>query len=425
MTYRDAIRFLSGIQVFGQQLGLDAMRDLLRRLGNPEQHFRFLHIAGTNGKGSVAAMAQSVLTAAGRRTGLYTSPHLVSFCERIQIDGQRIPEADVARLLEQIQPHLAATQPRPPTLFEIVTAIALLYYREQRADIIVWETGLGGRLDATNVVTPLATVITNIAFDHQQYLGDTLAAIAAEKAGIIKPGIPVVTAAAAPDALAVIRAAAAENGCRLTVVGQDVRLTRVNAHQVRLTGTRRDYGILSVPLLGAHQATNCATAVAAIEATRLDIAVDAVRRGIITARWPGRFQVVRETPLTILDGAHNPDGAEALAAVLREQYPDRRLTFILGVLRDKDYPAVCRILAPLAARVLCVPVANDRTASADEIARACAPVAAESCRDIADALEKSSRDEVVIITGSLFLVGEAMASLGVAESVPAQERKLQ
>ena len=402
MTYSDAIGFLSRIQVFGQQLGLETMRSLLRQMGDPQQSLRFLHIAGTNGKGSVAAMSQAVLTAAGYRTGLYTSPHLVSFCERIQIDGQLIPETDVARLVEQLQPLLERAQPRYPTLFEVVTAIALQYFREQRVDVVVWETGLGGRLDATNVVTPLVSVITNIAFDHQQYLGDTLAKIAAEKAGIIKPGVPVVTAAEG-EALDVIRRVCAEQNAPLTVV---------------TAGENR------TPLVGRHQAINCAVAEAALRASSLKITDEQMRTGFLRTRWPGRFEIVRCKPLTILDGAHNPHGAEALAATLREQFGGRKLTLILGVLRDKDYPTVCRILAPLAARILCVPVASERTAPAEEIAVACRPVVAEVCRNVAEAYAKSGDADVVVITGSLFLVGEAMASLQ-RSTVSEQERKLQ
>lgn len=400
MTYRDAIGFLSGIQVFGQQLGLETMEALLGRLGNPHRSRQFIHIAGTNGKGSVAAMCQSVLTAAGYRTGLYTSPHLVTFCERIQIDGQLISETDVARLVNDIRPHLAAT-PRQPTLFEIVTAVALLYFREQRADVVVWEVGLGGRLDATNVVTPLASVITNIGFEHMQYLGDTLAKIAAEKAGIIKPGIPVVTAAGG-EALDVIRRVAAERNAPLTVV----------------TG-----GVNRTPLIGPHQAINCAVAEAALRASGLAITGEQMWSGLSRTRWPGRFDIVSRNPLIVLDGAHNPHGAAALAAAVSAQFPGRKLTLILGILRDKDYPTVCRTLAPLATRILCVPVANNRTATAEEIAHACQPSPAEPCRDIADALAKASGEDI-LIAGSLYLVGEALALLQHSPTTE-QDRRLQ
>lgn len=401
MTYSDAISFLSSIRVFGQQLGLETMRALLRQMGNPHESLRFLHIAGTNGKGSVAAMSQSVLTAAGYRTGLYTSPHLVSFCERIQMDGQLIPETEVARLVQTIQPLFSST-PRHPTLFEIVTAMALQYFREQQADVVVWEVGLGGRLDATNVVTPLVSVITNIGFDHTQYLGHSLAEIAAEKAGIIKPGVPVVTAAEG-EALEVIRQVCAERGAPLTVVRGGVNRT---------------------PLLGPHQAINCAVAEAALRASGLKITEEQMQRGLAQTHWPGRFEIVRQKPLTILDGAHNPHGAAALAATLREQCGNRKVTLILGVLRDKDYPAVCRILASLAARIFCVPVPNERTAAPEEIARACLPFEARVCRTLDEAFQNASDADVMVITGSLFLVGEAMARLkGLRKD--AQELRLQ
>ena len=258
MTYPQTIDYLLGIRLFGQKLGLETTRDLLRRMGDPQRSLRFLHIAGTNGKGSVAAMAHAVLKTAGYKTGLYTSPHLVSFCERFQVNGQPIAESDVVRLVGRIRPLLdeMAGDPRfrRPTFFETVTALALEYFREQQVEVVVWETGLGGRLDATNVVRPLASVITNIAFDHTQYLGETLPRIAGEKCGIIKPGVPVVTAAADPEPLAVIRQMAAENRSPLKIVGQEICAERLsedeNEQQLRLTGCRTDYGVLSVPLLG-------------------------------------------------------------------------------------------------------------------------------------------------------------------------------
>src|SRR5580698_3476235 len=209
MTYSETIDYLYGIRLFGQKLGLETMEYLLRLMGDPQQSFRFIHIAGTNGKGSVAAMLHAVLSKAGYKTGLYTSPHLVSFCERFQINGQPIAETDAVRLVEQLKPHLETVAAHPefhaPTFFEAVTAVALQHFRDQKVDVVVWETGLGGRLDATNVITPLVSVITNIAFDHTQYLGETLREIATEKCGIIKPGVPVVTAAVVEEALQVIQ----------------------------------------------------------------------------------------------------------------------------------------------------------------------------------------------------------------------------
>jgi len=405
LTYLDTIDFLYAIRLFGQKLGLETMRQLLRLMGNPENSLRFIHIAGTNGKGSVAAMASAVLTEAGYRAGLYTSPHLVSFCERFQINGEAISEADVVRLVEQIRPFLdkVAAHPefRQPTFFEAVTAIALQYFHEQGVEVVVWETGLGGRLDATNVVTPLVSVITNIAFDHMQYLGETLEQIAGEKCGIIKPGVPVVTAATDAGALTVIREQAGLLRSPVTVVGQDTSLNEFPA-----------------PLLGRHQIVNCATAVAALRASGLEINEAALRNGLARTRWPGRFQIVAGQPTVVLDGAHNAAAAERLADALREHFGGRKLTFLLGVLRDKNYDEMCRILAPMAEHIFCVRVNSERTSEPEQLAALCR--AANPQADVrvfprlVEAYEAARAEsvDVIVITGSLFLVGEALGRLG-------------
>ena len=426
MTYSETIDYLLGIRLFGQKLGLETMRQLLRLMGDPQRSLRFIHIAGTNGKGSVAAMTQSVLTAAGYKTGLYTSPHLVSFCERFQVNGTLIPESEVVRLVEQLAPLLEkmATHPefRRPTFFETVTALALQYFHEQKVDVVVWETGLGGRLDATNVVTPLVSVITNIAFDHTQYLGDTLGQIATEKCGIVKSSIPVVTAAEEPEAFEVIRRMAAANHSRLTVIGREInaeRLGETNCGQsLRLTGCRNDYGELSIPLLGEHQTVNCATTVATLEASGLEIEPDQMRKGLAMTRWLGRFQIIHQHPMVVLDGAHNAAAAERLAATLREHAAGREVALILGVLRDKNYAQMCSVLAPLACRILCVPVNSERTSDPAELAGLCrlanskAVVSTWPHVSAAYAQACESGSETIAITGSLFLVGEALARLG-------------
>jgi dihydrofolate synthase/folylpolyglutamate synthase len=400
MTYVETIEYLYGIRLFGQKLGLETMRYLLELLGNPEKNLRFLHIAGTNGKGSVAAMSHAVIAHAGYRTGLYTSPHLVSFCERFQINGQPIAESDVVRLVAQLKPVLeqVAAHPefRQPTFFEAVTALALLYFREQKVEIVVWETGLGGRLDATNVVTPLVSVITNIAFDHMQYLGETLAQIAAEKAGIIKPSVPVVTAVTDTGALAVIRGQAALLQCPVTIV------------------TGCEY---TTPLLGQHQITNCATAVVALKL--IGIPDDAICKGLPKTNWPGRFQIVGNI---VLDGAHNADAARRLAATLQEYFPGRRLKLILGVLRDKNYDEMCRILAPLAAEIVCVPVNSERTSDPNQLAALCRQANPQAVVSVSTGIPTGKSDDLTVITGSLFLVGEAMQRLGLCS--PASPREL-
>ncbi|MCG3149240.1 MAG: Folylpolyglutamate synthase [Verrucomicrobiae bacterium] len=404
MTYPEAIDYLFGIRLFGQKLGLATMRELARRLGHPERELKFIHIAGTNGKGSVAAMCHAVLQTAGYRTGLYTSPHLVSFCERFQINGQPISEADVVRLVTMIRPLLADFPDRPPTFFEVVTAMALQYFREQRVEVVVWETGLGGRLDATNIVTPLVAVITNIGFDHMQYLGNTEKEIAGEKAGIIKPGIPVVTAAEG-EALEVIRRAAGH----LTMVTADKSF--------------------SPPLLGRHQIINTATAVAALRASGLNITDDQIRLGLSRTRWPGRYQVVTGQPVVVLDGAHNAPAAEQLAATLREQFPGKPLALVLGVLRDKEYGAVCRILAPLFTRICCTRVNSERTSDPGELAGICRAANPQAdvgeFTDVLEAYRAAIGQEVVVITGSLFLVGEAMTKLGLGTPATVRELVLQ
>ena len=437
MTYAETIDYLYGIRLFGQKLGLGTTQYLLRLMGDPQKSLRFIHIAGTNGKGSVAAMLHAVLSRAGYKTGLYTSPHLVSFCERFQISGQSIAESDVVRLVEQIKPRLESVAAHPefraPTFFEAVTAAGLQYFHEQKTDVVVWETGLGGRLDATNVVTPLASVITNIAFDHTQYLGETLPQIAMEKCGIIKPGVPVVTASVAEEVLRVIRATATAHGCPLTIIGQDVCATRLSedeqGQRVELTGTRQDYGPVTIPLLGAHQTINCATAIAALEASGLPVTPQQVSEGLSQTTWPGRFQIVNHNPTVVLDGAHNAAAADRLAATLRERCAGQKLTLIFGVLRDKNYDQMCQILAPLAERILCVPVNSERTCDPDQLARWCMAtnprLRITIARNLAEAYAqaRSENAEAIVITGSLFLVGEALDRLGFAHPTRAKTPK--
>jgi dihydrofolate synthase/folylpolyglutamate synthase len=393
MTYSDAIESLHRLRPFGQVLGLELVQAVAGRLGHPERALRFLHIAGTNGKGSVAAMCHSVLAEAGYRTGLYTSPHLVSFTERFQINRAPCAPADIVRLWERVRP-LREGLARELTLFETVTAMALEYFREQRADVVVWETGLGGRLDATNMVTPLVSVITTIGFDHMQYLGDTLEKIAGEKAGIIKPGVPVVTGVREPGPLAVIRERADRLGSPLTVVTEPAA---------------------TAPLAGEHQRWNCAVAVAALRASGLRFTEEQLRVGLAQTHWPGRFQVIGDV---VLDGAHNPAAAEVLVRTLGGE----RVDLIVGVLRDKDVRRVCEILAAVAREVVCVPVRSERTSDPRELAKFFPR--ATVAGSVAEALQRRRGDVRTLVTGSLFLVGEALALLQPG-GVSAREMALQ
>ncbi|MEQ1859091.1 MAG: folylpolyglutamate synthase/dihydrofolate synthase family protein [Chthoniobacteraceae bacterium] len=423
MTYREAVAWLYGQQLHGIRLGLETMQRLcvavgvdlaptpvgrgkaapalsVRRstLGGSERPF-FIHVAGTNGKGSVCAMLDAIYRAAGFRTGLYTSPHLVTFRERIRLDGAMIPEADVAAGLTEIR-NATAQWDEQPTFFEIATALALGWFQDERAQVVVLETGLGGRLDATNVVVPAVSVLTPIDLDHQHYLGDTITKIAAEKCGIIKPGVPVVSALQWPEAREVIERTAAARECALHEVVDEVEPR------------------LPVSLTGTHQHWNAALArtvieVAAVHTRFLSVPAEAVAKGLASVGWPGRFQ--RVGGRIVLDGAHNPAAAATLAHTWREVFGAQKATLILAAMRDKDTRGVCAELTPIAARVFTVRVENARSCTAEELAAIAQP--AQAMPSLAAAIEHAkTHAEPILIAGSLFLVGEALVALGLAES---------
>ena len=408
MNYSEAIQFLYGLQMFGAHFGLENTLKLAALAGNPQEKLRFIHVAGTNGKGSTCAMLESIYRAAGLRVGLFTSPHLVSFRERIQVNRQLIPENELIRLVEEIQPLLKQfPSDNHLTLFEVVTVIALKFFAEQKCDLVVWETGLGGRLDATNIVTALASVITNIAFDHQQWLGDTLEKIAAEKAGIIKPGIPVVTATDEKSALGIIKRIARERNAPLKIVSAD-------DVQSRLAKT------LAPPLLGDHQKINAALALATVDVLQKQIPISEkqIQTGLQKINWPGRMQLIEKPDgrKILLDGAHNPAGAKALRKALEKKFSAKERTLILGILQDKDWRRICETLAPLAVRIFAVSVLSERTTSPNELASACRAVNPSAkivpCDSLDVALKKCADDGFVVVTGSLYLVGEALMLLG-------------
>jgi dihydrofolate synthase/folylpolyglutamate synthase len=416
MPYPEAIQFLYGLRLFGAKFGLEHTRELAQLAGNPQERLLFIHVAGTNGKGSTCAMLESIYRAAGLRVGLFTSPHLVSFRERIQVNRELIPEADIIRLVGEMQARLASfATTEHPTFFEVVTVMALSYFAQQKCDLVVWETGLGGRLDATNIVTPLASLITNVSFDHHQWLGDTMPEIAMEKAGIIKPGVPVLTAAEVPEALAVIKETAEERGSPLTLVTPD--------HAANLTR--------NLPLSGEHQRLNAALSVATVEALRNQIPVSdtQIHDGLKELNWPGRFQIVVRPGgrKVILDGAHNLAGVEALSTTLREVFPELRPVLILGVLADKEWQPMCLCLAARAARIVTVPVNSNRTATAAELAAVCRkilPLSTVECSSLSEALQQTADEPLVILTGSLYLVGEALELLGLGPADGTNERGL-
>jgi dihydrofolate synthase/folylpolyglutamate synthase len=429
VTYPDAIQFLQELQLFGARFGLETIRRLAEMAGHPESGLRFIHVAGTNGKGSVCALLESVYRASGLRVGLFTSPHLVSFTERIQIDRHSISEAGVARLTEQMRPWLKSfPKGEEPTFFEAVTLMALLCFAKEKVDLVVWETGLGGRLDATNIVTPIASVITTIGRDHEAWLGDSPAKIAAEKAGIIKPGIPVITGVTEAEPLAVIRRIAAERGSELIAVGR----ASLPAKSESVIGAPSSViRHRSSSLLGLHQQQNTAVALATIERlqTQLPVSADDVLRGLETVSWPGRLQLVpRGDQTLLLDGAHNPDGIQALCATLRSDFADRRPAVVFGAMADKDLVGLARLLVPVVGSLCLTRFASERAASTEALAAAfrtagfTRPIL--EAQSTAEALALSVGEPFVVLTGSLYFVGEALEQLGLMKNPGADEKSL-
>ncbi len=423
-----SIRYLFGLQSHGIKPGLARVRALLDFLGNPHRLFRAIHVGGTNGKGSTAAMVASVLGRQGYRVGLYTSPHLIDFTERIQVDGRVIPSDRVWAMTEKVRQASDACLSEPPTFFEATTAMAFAHFAEAAVDCAVIEVGLGGRFDATNVLMPLVSVITTIGLDHQEYLGTTTEAVAFEKAGIIQPGVPVVAGRIPPGPLSVIRRAAADQEASCAVLGEEFSVRGVDAGQFSYDGRRCRYDGLSCPLPGRHQLDNAACALAALElaGTRgLAVGEEAVREGLRAVRWPGRLELVSRKPDVWLDGAHNPQAAEALAAHLttlsagRTAVASGRLILVVGMMRDKDRKGV---LVPLAAvpgvsHLVVTSAAHPRAADPRELARDCeglgVPVTVRPMVVEAFAYAKNlaGPDDTICVTGSLLVVGEVKAVL--------------
>ena len=392
MNYRDALAWVYGRQSFGIKLGLDNTRRLLAAAGNPQSRLRFLHVAGTNGKGSTCAMMDAILRAAGHRTGLYTSPHLVDFRERIRLDGAMIPEDAVAEGLSLLR-EAAETCDHAPTFFELVTVLAAWWLAREEAEYVVWETGMGGRLDATNAVLPDVAVITPIGLDHQKWLGDTLAQIAGEKAGIIKSEVPVVSAPQAQEVREVLTSTAAGVGAPITFVSEP-------------------WSGVTAGLAGAHQRWNAALACAALRAAGVRVDADAELQGLSSVVWPGRFQRVGED--LVVDGAHNPSAIETLVATWREVYRDVRASLVFGAVLDKDIEALLLALRSIADEVWLVPVNNLRGASPEELRPMAEAARFATIHDgpvEASLAAARAGGRPVLVAGSLFLAGEVLALL--------------
>ncbi len=443
LSYVEALTYIQGFADFevspdpvqaATRFNLERLARLCELVGMPQDRFKSLHVAGTKGKGSTAAMLDSILRAAGYRTGLFTSPHLHDFRERIRVNGGLITEDEVAAIVALLQPLVDELHRRHPelgrlTTFEAITALAFVQFAEQNVDFAVLETGLGGRLDATNVVEPLVAVITSISYDHTQVLGKTLTSIATEKAGIIKPGATVVCAPQEDEAMAVIEAACRERGARLGIVGRDWRWEGTNS-SLRVTGPFGTYDNLRVPLLGAHQIVNATTAVAAIDALRwngIEIAPEHICEGLASVRWPGRLEVMSRDPLVVVDGAHNADSARKLIAALRECFSFRRLILVLGTSMDKDIAGIVRETAPHADMVIITKSLHPRAATLVTLQaevskhkaradRTPALRAIATADDVAAALRlaraEAAPDDLICVTGSLFVVAQARECLG-------------
>jgi dihydrofolate synthase/folylpolyglutamate synthase len=415
--YEDTIAWLSGLEVSsGWDLKLERMQAALARRRHPEAAFPAIHIAGTNGKGSTAAMIDAILTAAGHRTGLYTSPHLVDFCERIRIGGRTIPEATVVALVAELRADLEVAG-ITLTHFEFVTLLAFEWFARVGIDVGVIEVGLGGRLDATNVIRPFVTAITSIAMDHEAFLGNDLASIAGEKAGILKPRVPSVVGLLPEEAETVVRERAARLGVRLFHAGVDGRLG-TDEGGLRFVGPGFTWDGLRLGLDGDFQRENAEVALTtlALVARRFALSVAAVRDGLARVRWPGRLEVVSRRPLVVLDGAHNPAGIARLARALPEVTGDRPLLLVFAVMADKSWETMLEPLLPRVTRVLATRVGR-RGADPALLAATLGPrVPVETIADpraaVRAALAGAAPNEAVLVTGSLFLVGEAHAELG-------------
>ncbi|MEW6109288.1 MAG: folylpolyglutamate synthase/dihydrofolate synthase family protein [Nitrospirota bacterium] len=425
MKYSSAIKYLYGLQKFGMKFGLDNIRTLLAALGNPHESFRSIHVAGTNGKGSTSAMIETILRTSGAATGLFTSPHLVSFTERIRINGQEIEENDVIELADEVRSAAEKIKDLFPTFFEVVTAMAFIHFRKTKTDWAVIEAGMGGRLDATNIITPEVSVITRIDFDHREFLGRTLKEIAAEKAGIIKDGVPVIVSGQAHEAMDVIESRAFEKKSPLYKSGRDFssELLSDDPEETRFNyrGTGRHEGI-KLSLSGEHQIFNAAIAARTIEeiSARYPRLVFDIKSGLENTRWPGRLEKIKDEPPILIDGAHNPSAAEILSRHLKKllAFKYRRIIMVIGIMNDKDIDGILKPLLPLASEIIFTSPAYGRAATPDMLAARAVSEGYSSRRasGVSDALNMAEGiclpGDLILVTGSFYTIGEAKEAAG-------------
>ena len=440
-SYEEARDWIEGLVNYGIRPGLERMELLMERLGHPHRRLKFIHVAGTNGKGSVCAYLTETLIRSGYDTGTFTSPYITKFTNRFQYNGQDIEEETLLRLANDLKPHVeavAATEHGSPTMFEVATALAILYFAKVTfPDYVVWETGLGGRLDVTNIVTPVISIITNVGHDHMDVLGDSIAGIAREKAGIIKAGVPVVSTVEDPEALDVIREAARRSKSTLYQLGEQFTETALSVSETEQSfsfqGPFRVIPSLTVTLPGAHQRKNAAAAVMALEVLRQYYALlsddEQLSQGMRQAAWPGRLEMVRSQPRLLLDGAHNPEGAESLAAALRELYSFGRLHVMMGMLENKNHRDVLRHILPIADTFVVTEPAFRKAMPAAALAELARSVAAElgaspeiivepdwtaALRRLEQAAEPG---DLSLVTGTLYLIADVRTTvLGLPDS---------
>ena len=436
MTYQEALEYLDSFLNYEQitayrypeVFSLDRVEGLLRRLGNPHCRYPTLHVAGTKGKGSTCAFAASILSAVGLKTGLYTSPHLFSFRERMRINGEPIPGPELAEIVCEIQP--AAS--RDLTYFEVTTACAFLYFARAEVDAAVIEVGLGGRLDATNTLLPEVTAITPISLDHMSKLGNTLGEIAREKAGILKPGVPAVIAPQSKEAMRVIEQVAAEQGVPLHLMEEEVRIEQV---ELDASGSRatfhtplQSYRALEIPLLGRHQLENVAMAVRMVELLGRPLG-QSVREGIGRTSWPGRCQLIDGNPPILLDGAQNAASAQILKETVEELFPGRKLTAIVGISTDKDLDGIAAALGPWIDRLILTKASSPRAESPQRLAERFQAWHAhpELCASVSEALQRATAETypegLIVVTGSLFVVAESLLGSLLPLSLAAEQEE--
>ena len=420
MTYEEALSYIHSICWKGSKLGLDRTRELLGKLDDPQKELKFIHIAGTNGKGSTAAMLSSILEEAGYRVGLYTSPFINRFNERMQVNHQPIPDEELAALTEYVRPH-ADAMADSPTEFELITALAMVWFARQKCDIVVLEVGMGGELDSTNIIdVPEAAVIAAMGLDHVKELGPTMADIARAKAGIIKEGGRVVSYGGNPEADEVIAAVCRARNASLrqpdfsAIVPGDFGLEGQ-------TFSYKGWRGLRIPLVGAYQMNNAAVVLETVEVLRQrgwSVSDEAVRQGLADTRWPARFEVLRRDPVFIVDGGHNPHGIRATAESLRRLFPGRKITFVTGVMADKDVEHILGLIVPLADQFFTVRPDNPRAMDAGELAARIEAMGAKAtaCASVQDGVDRAIQAEgphgVACALGSLYMSGEVRSCFG-------------